>query len=115
MERLILTHISESLGLSDKDIKISKKFFSEKNFEKYINSLPKYSKRSPSKYENHIKDYLIKNRSARLFDIVKGCQALGLKLQPNKPNCIFYKTLNKLVQSGKVTKKENIYVWNYNE
>lgn len=90
-----------------------KEFFNENNFEKYINSLPKYYKRSRSKYENYIKDYLLKNRSARLSDIVNGCQEQELKLKGYNLGSIFYKSLKNLIESGHVTKKDKIYFWNY--
>ncbi len=97
------------------DIKSKYKFFTENNFEKYINSLPRYYKKSLSKQENYIKDFLIKNRSARLAEIVKGCQEQGLKLDVNNPSSMFYKCLNNLIESGHITKQDKIYFWNYNE
>lgn len=88
-------------------------FFTEKGFDKYINSLPKYYKKHKNKYDNYIKDFLLKNRSSRLADIVKGCHQQGLKFEAHYPSSI-YKTLNNLIKSGYVTKKDKIYFWNYN-
>ncbi len=87
----------------------------DKSFHKYIDSLPKYYKRSPTKYERHIKEYLHKNRSARLFDIVNGCRDQGLKISAHYPSSIFFKNLQNLIESGHVTKTDKVYCWNYKE
>lgn len=87
----------------------------ENNFDKYINSLPKYNKKREIIALNYIKDYLIKNRSAKLMDIIKGCEEQGFTSKSEDPTPAFYLRLKKLVDSGKVTKKNKIYVWNYND
>lgn len=90
-------------------------FFSNKSFEKYINSLPRYHRIPRSKYEKHIRDFLIRNRSASLADIVRGCEEHGLQLKAHYPSPMFYKSLKNLMADGHVTKRDKVYFWNYNE
>jgi hypothetical protein len=85
----------------------------ENNFEKYINSLPKYNKKGEIVALNYIKDYLIKNRSAKLMDIIKGCEEQGFTSKSEDPTPAFYLRLKKLVDTGQVTKKDKVYIWNY--
>lgn len=83
------------------------------NFDKYINSLPKFNKKYEIVAMNYIKDYLIKNRSAKLMDIIRGCQEQGFRSKSEDPTPAFYLRLKKLVDSGKVTRKNKVYIWNY--
>lgn len=89
------------------------KFYTKDNFEKHINSLPLYNDRKPSETLNYVKDYLIKNRKAKLREIIKDYKEQDLELEPC--TATFYLHLKKLIESGHVSKERNIYIWNYNE
>lgn len=108
-EKYIISKIEEKT-----DIQKEKKNH-EYNFDKYIDSLPKYNKKREVIALNYIKDYLTKNRSAKLKDIIKGCEEQGFKPTSEDPIPAFYSRLRKLKDAGKVTKKNKVYIWNYQE
>lgn len=99
---------------SDKET-VKEEAYDGDNFEKYINSLPKYNKKYEVVAMNYIKDYLIKNRSAKLMDIIRGCQEQGFRSKSEDPTPAFYLRLKKLVDSGKVIRKNKVYIWKYTE
>lgn len=99
--------------IKDRMGSFKEKFYDEDQFDKYINTLPRYDRKPPSKSLNYIRDFLIKNRSAKMKDIVNGCFEQGFPTKSKKPTPQFYLMLQKLVQCGEVTKKDNIYFWNY--
>lgn len=115
---------NDSLDTSKKDsdqiiksraYKIHETFSSKKSFEKYINSLPKYYKRIESETDDYIKDYMMKNRSAGLTDILRGCLEQGMKTKASDPSSIIYKRLKTFIKEGRIDKKDEIYYWNYKE
>lgn len=99
----------------DKFNKLKEKFYDDVKFEKHIHSLPKYQNRYQSRALRYISDYLIKNGRAKLVDIVNGCKEQGYESKAEDPDSAFYHRLEKLIASGKVTKEDKLYFWNYKE
>jgi hypothetical protein len=118
MADITTTMINEKNAISkieeDKET-VKEEPYEDNNFDKYINSLPKFNKKREILALRYIKDYLIKNRSAKLTDIIKGCQEQGFTSKSDDPKPAFYLRLKKLVDSGKVIKKNKIYIWKYTE
>ncbi len=112
-ENSVLTKLNEEE--TNKFNKIKEKFFDESNFNKHIHSLPKYYNKYQSRAIRYISDYLVKNRSAKLVDIVNGCKEQGYVSKAEDPDSAFYYRLEKLIASGKVTKEDKVYFWNYKE
>lgn len=112
-ENSVLTTLNEEETI--KFNKLKEKFFDESNFDKHINSLPKYYNKYQSTSIKYISDYLIKNNSAKLIDIINGCKEQGYVSKSEDPDSAFYYRLEKLIASGKVTKEDKIYFWNYKE
>lgn len=102
----------------DEDIKESindfkNRFYSNNQFDDYINSLDTYSKPKEGNPTDYIKDYLIKRREGRLGEIIKGSEEQGFNSNVKNTSMKFVRALNKLVDSGKVNKEGIIYSWNY--
>lgn len=114
-ENSLLTKLNEEE--TDKFNKLKEKFFDESTFDKHIHSLPKYKNKNQyqSKAIKYISDYLIKNNSAKLLDIINGCKEQGYVSKYEEPESTFYHRLQNMIDSGKVTKEDKVYFWNYQE
>lgn len=106
-EEVAEKEISQSIS------KFKEKFYQEENFEHCINSLPNYEYNPPCKSLEYVKNYLIKNRSGRLRDIVHGCSEEGVVSKNRTTTELFNKRLIQLIKSGHVRKEGWVYIWNY--
>jgi hypothetical protein len=94
--------------------KFKEKFDKEKEeFDKYLNSFPNYKKTDFTGRMKLMKDFLIRNKTARLSEILQGCREKGFKSKARKDHSALFLTLQKMIKGGYVTKNGMYYTWNY--